>query len=254
MRSRFGRSIRGPSAALAVAAAALGLASGAHATALLSDGFDNENAPTNGSILNYGTVTGSFANFTVDDGTVDLIRSGTFGISCLASLMCVDLDGTTFDPGVMTTRQAYSFAAGDTVTLSFQASGNQRGGNQDTLAAGFALLAPTDLTQFWGGGFGMGGAGSLSGVTEFSRSDLLASADPFQLYTVGFTAQQAGAFRVFFSASSTDLLGPILDAVNIDGPTQMSSPGIPEPASWALAILGFGGVGAMARRRRTALA
>jgi fibro-slime domain-containing protein len=30
------------------------------------------------------------------------------------------------------------------------------------------------------------------------------------------------------------------------------SPGVPEPASWALMILGFGGVGAMIRRRRTA--
>lgn len=31
-------------------------------------------------------------------------------------------------------------------------------------------------------------------------------------------------------------------------------PGVPEPATWALMILGFGGVGAIARRRRTALA
>ncbi len=38
------------------------------------------------------------------------------------------------------------------------------------------------------------------------------------------------------------------------GPPPPPPPGVPEPASWALMILGFGGVGAMLRSRRRSLA
>ena len=43
---------------------------------LLQDNFDAENGGT--GILNYGTVNGVFANWTVSDGHVDLIGNGFF--------------------------------------------------------------------------------------------------------------------------------------------------------------------------------
>jgi choice-of-anchor C domain-containing protein len=62
--------------------------------------------------------------------------------------------------------------------------------------------------------------------------------------TFDFVATASTA-NLTFSATQFDAFGPALDNVSISGP-------IPEPATWALMILGFGGVGAMIRRRRTA--
>jgi len=50
---------------------------------------------------------------------------------------------------------------------------------------------------------------------------------------------------------------PLDGAVQLDGVGQVRIDGVavvPEPTTWALMILGFGGAGAMLRRRRTALA
>jgi hypothetical protein len=58
-------------------------------------------------------------------------------------------------------------------------------------------------------------------------------------------------FNLFYADRHT------VDAVlsfDVLGATLRSTGGVPEPASWALMILGFGGVGAMMRRRRTAFA
>src|SRR5215469_8200682 len=88
---------------LIVSCVASALAMGvAHAsTTVFTDNFDTEGAP-GVSILNYG----SFANWTVSNGTVDLVAiPNGFGISTCpgaASGKCVDLDGSTSDAGVMT--------------------------------------------------------------------------------------------------------------------------------------------------------
>ncbi len=77
-------------------------------TAVFSDNFDGEGAP-GASVLNYGTASGtSFAQWTISDGTVDLVAiPDVYGIaSCpgSASGKCVDLDGSTHDAGVMTSK------------------------------------------------------------------------------------------------------------------------------------------------------
>jgi len=58
-----------------------------------------------------------------------------------------------------------------------------------------------------------------------------------------FTAAASTA-NLTFSATLNDAYGPALDNVSISGGA------VPEPASWAMMIAGFGGVGAMMRRRR----
>lgn len=221
---------------------ALACASGASATTALSDTFDSETA-----VLNYN----SFANWSVTDGTVDVVNHGSFGINCFgAAGRCVDLDGSTSNAGIMRSG-SFAFGAGDVVLLTFQARGNDRGGALDTLTAGFNFLAATDGTGVSGGGFGAGG-GAFLGQTSLSFSDTLASEDPYAAYTVAFTAANAGSLSVFFSAAGGDNLGPILDNVTLD--IRSANGVIPEPGTWALMLLGFGGLGAMLRRRRPAYA
>lgn len=224
--------------AATVAALAAAWAGGAGATTVLSDTFDSETAA-----LNYN----AFANWTVTNGTVDLISHGGFGINCFGGAgKCVDLDGSTSDAGVMTSG-TFAFGAGDVVTLTFQARGNDRGGALDTLTAGFNFLAATNGISFAGGGFGAGG-GAFAGETSLSFSDTLAASDPYAAYTMGFTAASAGSLSVFFSAAGGDSVGPILDNVSLDVRTPTGA--IPEPSTWAMMLLGFGTLGAALRRRR----
>lgn len=220
-------------------------AGGAGAGVLLTDNFDAENGGV--GQLNYG----GFANWNVTDGTVDLIQHASFGINCFGGGgMCVDLDGSTGNAGIMTTKTGYAFNAGDTLTLSFQARGNDRGGALDTLLAGFTFADPTDLSSFSSGGFGLDSSGALLGLSDFSYSDTLASEDDYALYTLGFTAASAGVAFAFVQAQGGDNIGPILDNVSLA--TSSPTGAIPEPSTWALMLVGFGSLGAMLRRRRAA--
>lgn len=63
--------------------------------------------------------------------------------------------------------------------------------------------------------------------------------------TVNFTVNQTT--KLTFSAGGTsDSLGGYLDSINLKGTA------VPEPATWAMMILGMGAAGAMLRRRRQA--
>lgn len=55
---------------------------------------------------------------------------------------------------------------------------------------------------------------------------------------------EAGPYTLFLTGTSTGNGGPVLPDV----------PGIPEPSTWAMLILGLGGAGAMLRRRRAVFA
>ncbi len=68
-------------------------------------------------------------------------------------------------------------------------------------------------------------------------------------YTITFTALAPGSLRVLVGTDGNDNIGPLLDAVALS-----TLATVPEPAGWTLMILGFGGVGAVLRRRRTASA
>lgn len=224
-------------AAVAAGTASLAMAGVAQATTVLSDNFDGE-----GAALNYN----SFANWTVSDGTVDVVTHGSYDINCFGGAgKCVDLDGSTGNAGIMTTN-AFAFNAGDTVTLSFQARGNDRGGANDTLFAGFNFSGLLSGNSFSGGGFGAGG-GAFAGLTTFSFSDVLSANDDYALYTVGFTAASSGTLFAFINAAGGDNVGPILDNVTLDITGRGA---VPEPTTWAMMLLGFGGLGAVLRRRR----
>lgn len=223
---------------LAVSIAAPAAASG------LTDNFDAE-APGS-TITNYN----AFANFDVEGGTVDLLFDPNgFSLSCTGgSGSCVDLDGSTGNGAQLTTKNFYSFNAGDKVTLSFDLSGNMRQSADDEFFAGFTFSNPIDVLGYsLGGGFGAAGPFDFLNTPGISTSTSIPAAKPFTNYLLSFTAGNAGSVKAFVGTYSNDNIGPILDnfSLNIAG-------GVPEPSQWLLLILGFGAIGTAMRRKSSA--
>lgn len=185
----------------------------ASADVIFEDNFDSEAAP-GASILDYN----SFGQWTVTDGTVDLISSGGFGISCAGgSGKCVDLDGSTGNAGVLTS-SLLNLTAGN-YALSFDISGNQRNGSSDSLLV------------------------TLSGfVNEVFE---LAGGDPWTSITRYFTLDSANSAAIAFSLSGGDNVGIILDNVVLQSLERVE---VPEPSSFMLLMLGLLGL-VLARRK-----
>lgn len=185
----------------------------ASADVIFEDNFDSEAAP-GASILDYN----SFGQWTVTDGTVDLISSGGFGISCAGgSGKCVDLDGSNNNAGVLTS-SLLNLTAGN-YALSFDISGNQRNGSSDSLLV------------------------TLSGfVNEVFE---LAGGDPWTSITRYFTLDAANSAAIAFSLSGGDNVGIILDNVVLQSLERVE---VPEPSSFMLLMLGLLGL-VLARRK-----
>lgn len=161
------------------------------------------------------------ANWTVTSGSVDLVGPGLFGGLCNVGSKCVDLDGSTSDAGVFASL-ALNLTGGVTYTANYDLAANRRGGT-DFLTVMF------------------GSASANYTLVSVSGSD------PFTTQSLSFTPGSTGTYNLSFSAAGGDNVGPLLDNVTI-------SAAVPEPATWAMMILGFGAAGAVMRRRRTALA
>lgn len=225
--------------AFAVAAATLFLSSAAGATTLYSTNFDAENGGN--SALNY---TG-FSGLTVTTGTVDIVKSGDYGIICAGgSGSCVDLDGSTNQAGQITSG-SYAFNTGDSVTFSFDLSGNQRIGGSDYFHAGFVFGANTLMTSYnLGGAWGPANVFNNIATTAVTTYNAI-SGNSFANYSINFVAGQAGTVAFLLGGGSGNNIGPVADNLNLS-----STGGVPEPATWAMMIIGFGAAGSMIRRRR----
>ena len=214
--------------------AALTVASGVQATVVLYDNYDTEAG--GGNALNYT----AYANFDVT-GQVDEVAPGNpYGISIATPV--VDLDGTS-GPGRLTTKSSYAFNAGDQVTLTFNLGGAQRGSEVDEFEAGFTFASTTSLTDYTiGGAWGTFDFGNYT-TTGLTTSSSVAGTSPFQDYSITFKAATAGSLKAFVGTTSSDNVGPLLDTFTLD------ITAVPEPATWALMLAGFGMVGVAARRR-----
>ena len=141
--------------------------------------LDNFNSETSGiGALNY---TG-FANWTVSNGTVDLIGNGYFDFYPGNGLY-VDLDGSTFQAGTLSTKM--SFAPGAYI-LSFDLGGNQRNYPDDLVDINMGNLATTLA---------------------------VASGDPLSLFTYNVTLTAMGPLT--FYNHGGDNVGAILENVTV---------------------------------------
>ncbi|MFI4966277.1 MAG: PEPxxWA-CTERM sorting domain-containing protein [Caulobacterales bacterium] len=184
-----------------------------HASAGISL-FDNFDADAP-PVLNW-PGDGSFLS-TGAPGSVDLIGAPPpFYDIAPGHGYYVDLDGTTGsgnNPAGQLT-SVMSFGAGS-YTLSFDLAGNLRG-------------APAQTTTV--------------SLGSFSTMLTPANTDGFMTHTFSFTT--TGGNLVFTEGGPSNQQGNLLDNVSL---------ATPEPATWAMMLMGFGGIGGLLRSRRRKL-
>jgi hypothetical protein len=195
----------------------IGAGGAAHAASLLTNG-DFETA---GGSLNGWTIT------TTADGNVAAMTAAEYAACCATTGSEPAYSGNHFAAydggnvtGSATLSQTFGTVAGQTYALSFDLGAF--GGGTNTV----------DVT--------------VQGVTQSFTVNANNNNDTtFHPETISFTGlggAQTVSFGVTTTADNTDAL---LDNVALAGPNL-----VPEPATWALLVLGFGGAGAALRRRR----
>ena len=156
------------------------------------------------------------ANWSVPVGSVDLIGetpTGTQFDFYPGHGGYVDLDGSSDAAGTLQTLG--TFAAGS-YTLTFDLGGNARGDVDKT----------TTIT-----------------LGDFTQSITLASSSPYALQTFSFTTT-GGQLSFADGGAGNQDIGNILDNVTL-------STAVPEASTWAMMLVGFGGLAFAAFRRNT---
>jgi hypothetical protein len=202
--------MRSTTLAAAAAFAAL-LAGHASAATLLSDDF-------NADLQGLNSPGDAVFTSTSAPGSVDIIGTGFFDLQP-GNGNYVDLDGSSGD-GHATAGELTSVATfgPGSYTLTFDLAGNLRGAAAQTTTV------------------------SLGSFSQAFSPDANAA---FSLQTVHFHTTTGGAL-IFTEAGPSDQQGNLLDNVILSSDAVV----VPEPASWALMLIGFGGAGALLRTRR----
>lgn len=184
-----------------VVACVLG-ASQANAGIVFSDNFDTEAVGLNASLTNW----------TITNGTIDVIGQGSPFDLLPGNGRYVDLDGTTSNAAMVT--HSFLFQNGVNYQLKFDLAGSQRGDtNTLFLSVGTLLGAPINIT--------------------------LGSSVPFTTFTYNFVGNGTSA-GILFDHQGGNNLGLLLDRVVLTE--------VPEPGS--LLLCGLGAVSALGLRRR----
>ena len=187
----------------------------AHASQAAVVFSDNFNLTTTQS-LNQTT----FMNWTVTSGSVDVIGDGgSYAFLPVGNGNYVDLNGSTGQPGELTTKM--TFGAG-TYVVSFDLAGSQ---------GGVGFVDPTSKTTQVA--FSIGGA---------TQSLTLNPLSPLTTYSFTFTTSAPGKLSFTDLSGGNNNVGNLLDNVSVSA--------VPEPSTWAMMILGFFGLGFIGYRRK----
>lgn len=181
----------------------------AQAGVIFQDDFNAEAGAEGASALNYT----SFSNWTVSEGTVDVVASGDYSIGCAGGDgKCVDLDGSTGNAGIL--RSIALTLNPGTYTLSFDISGNQRGHADDSMVV------------------------TLGGFLD--ETFTLSASDPWQTIIRNITVTAETTDYLVFNHDGGDNIGILLDNVSL----------VPEPGTLALLGLGMLALGASRRNKQ----
>jgi len=191
------------------AGAAMSFAGTAMADIVFTDNFDTENGGA--WALNFS----SFTQWTVLDGTVDLIGVGSPYDFQPGNGLYVDMDGSTGDAGRMLSSVALNLDVGD-YELRFDLAGNHRSGTTEQV----------DVSV------------SVGGIVSQSYS--LAQTDPFQEFVLPFSVASLSSASITFEGLGGDNIGMLLDNVQLVS--------VPAPAAPILVGLGLALVGWIKRR------
>lgn len=223
---------------LLLATAILATATGAQASVeLVTNGsFETVASGVTGKTTFLNHVTGwsggsnlTFIDYpgTADDGSY-LSVYGPFPNHSPDGGKFVEADGLAAYSSAFT-QNITGLTAGNTYTLTFyQAAGQQKGFHGAT-------------TERWQVGFGA----DTQLSSQFSLPE--AGVGPWQAQTLTFTAHKTEQVLSFLALGTPTGQPPIsfLDGVSLQA-------AVPEPATWALLMIGFGMVGVAARRRQPA--
>jgi hypothetical protein len=174
----------------------------AHAATVFSDNFD-----ANALSLN-STPTG----WTVTDGTVDTIGDYNYFDFLPGNGRYIDLDGSTFDAGVLS--KVFSLTAGTKYTVSFDLAGNRRNAGNDVVNVNFGTTGTTYT---------------------------LNSTDGFANHSLVFLPASSGNYTLSFGDTGFDNQGALLDNVVVNSV-------VPVPA--AIWLFGSGLAGLIAAKRK----
>lgn len=203
-------------AAAAVAFTAFG-AGAANASIVLEDNFDSDTAVLNwqgDSVFISIPQPGNVQG----QPSVDLVGTGD-GFGNLAfSGNSLDLDGSTGNGNSPAgeIQSVLSLVTGN-YTVNFMLAGNLRGAAAETTVVAIGNQSIT-----------------LSPTAD----------QPYTAYSLNFT--NASGFLTFTDLPTSDQQGNLIDNISV-------TTGVPEPATWALMIMGFGAVGFSLRGRRKSL-
>lgn len=164
----------------------LGLASSveyASAAVLFSDNFDSENGGT--GVLNYD----GFAQWSVSDGTVDLIGNGFFDF-LPGNGLYIDMDGSTSNAGKITS-DPITVGSNSACSLEYELAGNHRNSASEEVVVQMNNGDILDVTQ------------SLS------------QNDPFTLFSHDFVIDSTTDVKISFEGTGSDNIGMLLDDVKL---------------------------------------
>jgi choice-of-anchor C domain-containing protein len=190
----------------------------------------------NGS-FEIGSDPGSFSSQAAGSSAITGWTVGGFGVDYIGSYWQASDGVRSIDLSLGnagSVAQTLSTIIGRAYTVNFDLSGNPDGSPQTkTVVVSINGSEPSIQT------YTVGPANSRQNMN-------------WQNYSYTFTAFQAASTLVFASADST-AFGAALDNVSVLDEGGIGST-VPEPASWAMLIVGFGLIGVSSRRRQRVVA